>query len=355
MAEILMPSGSDIFGAAQPAGKVVSFGDRRPRAEVAGDAQREPERPEARIRLLDDVTLLDEPDPEPLVDGRLMRDSFAALVGQPGAGKTFIALDLALSVASGLPWLGADVRHGGPVIYVAGEGAAGLKARIRAWKADRGIGSTDRLGVIFYPEAVSILDERAVAAFRAAIEVHEPALLIFDTLARCLVGGEENSARDVGLLVHHSDALRRELHAAVLWLHHTNKANTSERGSGALRGACDTLLSLSSVDDVLTLTAEKQKDAAPFSPLALRLVPAHGSLVPRLASEAPEAAEMTPTQVKVLTALRDYFVAGASTTELREALPGVAGSSFYHATKRLVEAGVVQHERGRYRLVGGAA
>jgi len=50
--------------------------------------------------------------------------------------------------------------------------------------------------------------------------------------------------------------------ATVLWVHHSNKAGTGERGSSALRGACDLLLSLLPADDVVTLSCEKARDFA---------------------------------------------------------------------------------------------
>src|SRR5438034_1345408 len=63
-----------------------------------------------------------------------------------------------------------------------------------------------------------------------------------DTLARCFVGGEENSAKDMGLFVAGLDRLRAATGAAVLVVHHTGRESGRERGSTALSGAVDTLM-----------------------------------------------------------------------------------------------------------------
>lgn len=61
----------------------------------------------------------------------------AAIFGQPGSGKTFLALDMAFAVAEGRDWFGMQT-HSCPVVYVNLESNFGLKKRILAWQKDRG-------------------------------------------------------------------------------------------------------------------------------------------------------------------------------------------------------------------------
>jgi hypothetical protein len=72
-----------------------------------------------------------------LVQGLLETDSFSCLFGDPGAGKSFLAIELAACVATGTPFYGLEVKHPGPVIYLAGEGRTGLVRRFRAWSIAR--------------------------------------------------------------------------------------------------------------------------------------------------------------------------------------------------------------------------
>ncbi len=129
-------------------------------------------------------------------------------------------------------------------------------------------------------DIANFLDPRAVARFIKVAGTVAPTLVIGDTLARCMPGGDENSARDMGLLVEHTDEVRRRVGCTFSWVHHTNRAGTGERGSSALRGACDTLWSLSKMQ---VLTCEKQRDAEPFRRVRLRLTPCYGSCVVEVA------------------------------------------------------------------------
>src|SRR4051794_31851873 len=72
------------------------------------------------------------PDPSWLITGVLPAGGLAVLYGRPGAAKSFLALDWALSVAAGIPWLGCPTEQG-HVVYIAAEGKAGLNVRARAW------------------------------------------------------------------------------------------------------------------------------------------------------------------------------------------------------------------------------
>lgn len=71
-----------------------------------------------------------------MVKGWLDRNCLSMVYGPSNAGKTFVALDLAMHVAAGLPWRGLRV-NGGPVLYIATEGGAGIRNRLAAIKLDR--------------------------------------------------------------------------------------------------------------------------------------------------------------------------------------------------------------------------
>ena len=180
---------------------------------------------------------------------------------------------------------------------------ASLKPRLRAWKRAHGYRDENLLGFYVWPGAVNFLNPQDVDRFIQVITSLAPKLVIGDTLARCMAGGDENSARDMGLLVEHTDQVRRRVDCTFLWVHHTNRAGTGERGSGALRGACDTLLSLS---ERLVLTCDKQRDAEPFGRLRLSLARCHGSCVVELAPDLGADSETTATGDDLRDAVLDY-------------------------------------------------
>ncbi len=126
-------------------------------AESLDDIRREVMQPSDSCGpLVDDVTLLTGREPEALVDGRIPAGGFVVGIGPPGTGKTFLSLDLALSVATGRHWLDVKVGRPGPVIYIAADGA-GLKARVHAWKSAHGYRDDEPLGMSIWNEPVNFL------------------------------------------------------------------------------------------------------------------------------------------------------------------------------------------------------
>jgi hypothetical protein len=190
-------------------------------------------------------------------------------------------------VASGLPWFGREVERR-PVVYVAAEGRARLGARYRAWSASRG--RPDVSGIWFLPEAVNLLDEPIVAKARRTLDAlpERPGLLVIDTMARSMVGGDENAARDVGAFIAAVDGLRGE--NAALVVHHAGKDGGVERGSSALRAAADLMAKVTpEAGQRLTLSCDKMKDAAPWDAMAFRLEDGAGSCVLSLVVETTAA------------------------------------------------------------------
>lgn len=213
-----------------------------------------------------------------LVRGYVEADSLALVYGEPGHGKSFLAIDLAASIASGTPWHGAETKAGA-VFYIAGEGHNGLARRFKAWETQRG---ASLAGVPLYVSRRSApLDDKASAAEvlrtvdTLATETGQtPALIVVDTLARCF-GGDENSATDIGAFVANLDALRHRWRATVLVVHHSGKDSTrGARGSTALRGAVDAEYRVTKDPaGTVTLEATKMKDADTPERRAFRLAP----------------------------------------------------------------------------------
>src|SRR5439155_5686280 len=216
------------------------------------------------------------PPPKWLIKGILLVGSFAVLFGKPSVGKTFLALDWVLSIVYGRAWFGHAVRYG-PVVLIAAEGDGGaLGLRVRAWKQAHGITEVATPGMVFIAEPVNLLqpDEvRKLIDFIKALPAR-PILVVFDTLAQSMVGGNEDSSQDMGRA---ADAIRRVMQTfrcGALILHHPTKSDPrNERGSGALRGAADAMLILNKAknSDLIKLECDKQKEAATFKPISLQL------------------------------------------------------------------------------------
>lgn len=225
------------------------------------------EREEAyRLRLLTTDQLRQLPPPAWQIDDITPTPGVVMTYGPPGGYKTFLVLGQSLSVATGAPWLDDHAVKQGNVVYVAAEGAHGLPDRIDAWERWHHTEVGD--AVLWLPEPVNLLERRDVEAFARAIAPHQPARIVFDTLARCTVGGDENSAGDMGRAVDSLGWLSREFAATVNFVHHTGKDGGTYRGSSALLGAVDTAIEVSSNGHV-TIKCEKQKDAPKFTPIEL--------------------------------------------------------------------------------------
>jgi hypothetical protein len=229
--------------------------------------------PPSKVRL----TRADQIEMRPphwLLRGMLERDTFALIFGDPGCGKSFLAIDWACRIATGTPWRGHPVK-GGPVVYIAGEGQQGFGRRIRAWSKHHGVGLA---GVPLYlAPAVAIPEPADLVSLITAIDtgisaIGKPVMIVLDTLARCFGGGDENSTQDMSKFVTACDAIRQRYACTILIVHHTGHGDKSRaRGAIALKAALDAEYRLANENGML-LTVTKMKDAETPLPLGLRLI-----------------------------------------------------------------------------------
>jgi len=191
--------------------------------------------------------------------------SIGMLFGGSGTFKSFIALDLALHVAHGLPWMGRLTTQG-QVLYIAAEGGAGLWGRVDAWHRARNLSWADA-PLFVVPQAVDLtVDAWRVVDAAQAIGA-APTMVIVDTLSQTYAG-EENSANEMAAYLREIGLRFRALwDCAVLLIHHTgHEATERPRGSSAIRGNVDFLLGVyrDEKEMLATLQCKKQKDGELF-------------------------------------------------------------------------------------------
>ena len=224
---------------------------------------------------------LDDGDTHPrwLIDTLWARAAVGVLGGAPKSCKSWLALDLAVSVATGTPCLDVfDVADPGPVVlYMAEDAAPVVKARLTGICRARGLElASAPIHVITIP--VLRLDRgRDQARLRAAVRRLAPRLLVLDPFVR-LHRIDENDAGEVSALLGYLRTLQRQLDVAVLVVHHARKngsaggqAGLSLRGSGDFHAWGDSNLYLRRQKDALLLTIEHRAAAAP-DPLRMQLV-----------------------------------------------------------------------------------
>lgn len=318
--------------------------------------------------LVDSTSLEAIPNPVPVIDGIIQLDSIASAVGQPGHGKSFVALDMAGHIGSGRPWHGRTVRQG-KVLYLVAEGVSGVKKRVRAWEKIHG---SPMKNVMFLPMAVQSTNATEWAAFIEVARRVDPVLIIIDTQARVTVGIDENGSKDVGVYVQRLEDLRAATGACVMSVHHQGRNGDHGRGSNALDGAATTIMTVSKSNGdkpMVTVKSYKQKDLEDFPKIEFTLTtvelgldeelrPITSAVLERI-NHSPnvEEEDFADNQAKLVGVMRDHFgPEGTTSAQLRslaKSQRGISDSSFYKAFKALIEKKVFQQvgTSQRYRFV----
>lgn len=196
-----------------------------------------------------------------LVKHLVPSESVGLLFGASGTFKSFIAIDLALHIAHGLPWMGRKTQQGA-VIIIAAEGGTGLWRRIVAWHRERKLQWKDA-PIYVVPVSVDLATDAILVRDAAKLLGVVPALVVVDTLSQTF-NGEENSAQEVAVYLREIGLQFRTCWlCAVLVVHHTGHIATERpRGSSALRANVDFMYGVFRDETEMLATVEcvKQKD-----------------------------------------------------------------------------------------------
>ena len=266
---------------------------------------------------------MDFVEPEFVIGGLMETETLAMLFADPGSGKSFVALDMAASVATGQGFHGREVKQGA-VVYLCGEGKNGIKRRLIAWERHHGVSLkgaplfvSSMAGQFLNPASVA---EMVKAIDGAAQEAGNVALIIVDTLNRNMGAGDESSTADMSLFVRAVDETKDRYNATALIVHHTGHGNKERaRGSMVLLGALDAEFRIEKDADTITMTGTKMKDAPVPAPIGFKVHEIEvgrsrigeavtSAALSECAAPAPvhRGAKLSPNQQIAMDALRKY-------------------------------------------------
>ncbi len=223
-----------------------------------------------KIRILTRKQLKDLPKSKWLIEGIVQENAFGTIYGEFDSCKSFIAIDMGLSICNEKKFLNQFTTTNGKICYIAAEGTSSLDTRLTGWEKHRNDDKiTDDSNFALIPDAFDILEEGKIEEVAEMIKgcLRDNIKCIFiDTLARFFGAGDENSTKDMNKFILNASKLQKILNCTVVVIHHTGKdTGKGARGSVALGGACDFMIELSGdSDDKISVKCKKLKDAKRF-------------------------------------------------------------------------------------------
>lgn len=194
-----------------------------------------------------------------LIKRLLPRLGISMIYGDSTAGKTFLAIDMAMAIARGVPtWCGSKVAQG-KVVFVAAEDAAGVELRYHAYLKNAGIRESELDGQFtIICQAPNLLDDNYVLALIKGIGHAD--LIIMDTLASVMAGGNENTGESMGKVIDSAKRIAMETGSVVLLIHHSGKNQAAgARGWSGMRAGVDAEFCITQDKDGKTRVIEATK------------------------------------------------------------------------------------------------
>jgi AAA domain len=295
------------------------------------------------------------PQTQWLVEGLWSDQAVGILGGEPKCCKSFLALDVAVSVASGAACLRQfPVRRSGPVLlFPAEDSLAIVLARLEGIAAAAQV-SFDSLPVQVITSPTLRLDlPEDRARLRETVQQLRPVLLILDPLIR-LHRVDENDASQIAGLLSYLRELQRQFALAVMLVHHARKDSNGSRPGQALRGSSelhgwgDSNLYMRRKGPQLTLSIE-HRAAASQDHIPLQLTQAGPALALSVVASVPAPTELAPTPAQRVRQALAGLSQPASLRHLRQ-LCGMRTALVSSALGELSASGEVIRDAAGYQL-----
>ncbi len=202
-----------------------------------------------------------------LIKGVMPKADVGMIFGESGSGKSFLALDMAMSIAQGVSWRDCNVTKGS-VAYLVAEGTQGFRKRLKAYAKKNKVKLAD---IPFYviDECPNFLgksddDQKIINNIHNhnAVNPNEKIKVLFiDTFAMVTSGANENSSDDMGAVIGRCKRIALQTGAMVVLIHHSGKdATKGARGWSGVKGAMDFEIEITRKDDLRTAKLSKMKD-----------------------------------------------------------------------------------------------
>lgn len=210
--------------------------------------------------------LKDLPKPVWLVDAMFHNKGVAVLYGDSGTYKSFLALDLCLSVATGRKFLNEyDTKQGAAAYFVA-EGFCGLNERVEAWQAH--YDTKPEPHTLLVVDAIYHLIDKGeadlvIANLEEMFGDTRPAVIVVDTLQK-YHGGDTNTD-DMSRFTNNCEKIAKHFECLVLIVHHQGKDSAKGmKGNSALEQGVDVIYycEKQATGIGVSLYNEKQKNVA---------------------------------------------------------------------------------------------
>lgn len=267
------------------------------------------------------------PDQQWLIEGLWAQGAVGVLGGPPKCAKTFLGLDMAVSVASATPALGHfEVQEQGrALVYLAEDALPQVRARIEALCLHRQL-DIRALDLVAISEPTLRLDlPEHRARLNRTLESRRPRLMLLDPLIR-MHRRDENSSADMSELLSYLRDLQRTFDVAIVLVHHASKKQRAQpgqalRGSSDLHALGDCNVYLARRGEEIVLTIEHRAAPSP-KPITLALVTGEGGAGAHLEvcrGERRVRASDVPLDTKVLELL-EIQDAAMPRTDIRQRL-----------------------------------
>jgi hypothetical protein len=314
------------------------------------------ERPKERKYQLQPLSYLkNKPRPTWAVDQMMFERGASLFVGDGGSGKSTLVLNMLISRACGVPFIGKETKPAF-VVWVAAESVNELYPRIVACLACHDIPEDKFTNMLFLDGRVPFNNTAEIQAFieetqeqLAELGVTSETYSInfaFDTYARCTPGSDENNTQETKLIADMILTISEAFNGHITVIHHTN-AQGKIRGNTTLRDAVDTVWYVTKDGNTIKLSCDKMRGTSTPEPFSVEVrsividehnLGAPDSTAPVIFASNTPSEKFTPkVHLQMLKLLSEHNqLTSGEWQRLCKEKHEISPSSFYNYRKQLI-------------------